>query len=208
MRHLLLVASAVCVLSEPVMAQGAQDTTSRRQDEAPLTAQDPPVPETPGPNGTRDYQTPAGTSPVTPGTPPGVPTPEPGTPKVPPGAPETPSRSPATIEPSAGIPQGYQPMEEFLKQDGVKRSQLVGRPVATLDGQQVGSISEFVSRDSRQYAHLTLDRAQDSPQQDVVISLDKLQVSQGSQTIIIEAQSRSDLEKLPKYDPDNFQTVR
>ena len=213
MRYPLLVASAVCVLAgAPAgMAQVAQEPASRQQGETPIVGQEPSPPESPAPGDTRDYQTPAETSPIAPDTPPG-------TPATPPGAPETPSRSPVTdpadVEPSAGAPQaagvppGYQTVSAYLEEEGNKRRDLVGRPVATLAGERVGEISEFVVRSSRHYAHLSLEGTQDSPAREVVVSLDKLHAGKGSEVVIVEVQDRSELEDLPRYDPANFQTVR
>lgn len=210
MQYALFAATAACALASASasLAQSVPAPGSPQQDEAPAMTQEPRLPENPAPDDTKDYQAPAEAGPETPRTPADVP-------PTPPGAAETPSRAPAdpsAIEPSAGameaLPQGYQTVEAYLEEEGNKRRDLVGRPVTTLAGEKVGVLSEFVVRDSRHYAHLSLDRSGDNPAREVVVSLDKLHASKGGQAVIVNARGRSELEDLPRYDNANFQTVR
>lgn len=220
MHSRLLAATAVCLIASagPVAAQGAQDTTSRRQNEAPARVQDrPPEPANPMPEGetppdVSDYQTPKA-----PGTE-ATPGPAPGVPATPPGAPETPSTSPATtpdsLEPSAG--GRLQPLEAYLDEEGEsrlkaggdRREQLVGKPVIMPSGEQAGTINEFVVRDGRNYAHLTLPKTPGDRQREVVAPYEMLSVSPQGDRVMIQAQSRDELKKLPQFLPESFQPIR
>lgn len=134
-----------------------------------------------------------------------------GIPAVPPGAVETPSTSPADVEPAAGVgavPQGYQPLEAYLETDADKRAQLVRRPVALMGGETVGMLNAFVVRDGVHYAHLSLPKTESDPGREVVAGLDKLFISPDGNTIVIDARSRAELEKLPEYQIESYQRLR
>jgi len=223
MGRYLLAATAIWLAANaaPAVAQGAQDTTSRQQNEAPVSAQDrPPEPANPLPEGedrpdVRDYQTPAEPGKeALPGPAPGTRTTRPGVPAIPPGAAETPSTPPATsprdVEPSAGggLPAGYVSVEKYLEADLGKRQDLAGKPVVLPDGEQVGTINEFVVRDGRRYAHLSLSKTASDRKREVVVSLDKLYLSPDGDRVRLEAGSREELEKLPEYLPESYQSVR
>ena len=219
MRSHLLAATALGLLmnAAPVLAQGTQDTPSQ----SPVGAQGrPPEPAGPLPDGQQpqdqtDYQTPAEPGQAT-GASPTAQTP--GVPATPPGAPETPSTSPATsagvVEPSAG--GAMLPLEKYLTENGDdrlgtlgdRRRQLIKKPVVMPSGETAGTINQFVIRDGRNYAHLTLPKTSEDRERDVVAPLEMLSVSPDGERVVIEAQSRDELKKLPQFMSDSFQTVR
>lgn len=215
MRTYLLIATAICGFPGMALAgvQGVQDTTSRQQNEAPVSAQErpavpeSPVPESEPPPDMRDYQAPAESSQtVTPGASPRVPA-------TPPGAAETPSTSPATspsnIEPSAGgaaIPPGYQRLDKIFAGRGIKLRQLVKRPFVLIGGVQAGTVNEFVVRDGIKYAHLSLPKTPDDDRsREVVVGLDKIFISPDGNTIMVAGRTRKELANLPQYLPESYQ---
>lgn len=156
-----------------------------------------PAPAQPAPD-VRDYQAPAESV-------------KSGVPAVPPGAVETPSTSPAEVEPAAGsaaVPQGYQPLEAYLKADNGKRSQLARKPVVLRGGEAVGTLSGFVVRDGVHYAHLSLPETANDRGREVVAGLDKLFVSADGNTIMVDVRSRAELEDLPEYQTESYQRLR
>lgn len=202
MRTHLLAAAALCLLmnAAPVLAQTAQDRPP--EPAGPTSEGETSVDQT-------DVQTPE----------------EPGVPATPPGAAETPSTSPAasagaspsTVEPSVGgaASGGMLPLDQYLTQSGEsrevlgdRRRQLVDKPVVMPSGEEAGTISDFVVRDGRNYARLTLPKTPDDRERDVVAPLENLSVSPGGERVVINAQSRDELKTLTNYMPDSFQKMR
>lgn len=228
MARYLLAATAICLVAHAPLAnaQGAQDSTSRQQNEAPVSVQErPPQPKNPlpqsdAPPDVRDYQTPseAGKA-VVPGASPAPPVTIPGAPVTPPGAVETPSMPPASsqpttsprdVEPSAGaaLPLGYIALDKYLAQEGIKRSYIIGKPVVLPNGQQVGTLAQLVTRNGQRYAHLTLPETPYDRERDVVASLERLFLAPDGDRVRIDAGSRQELQDLPEYMPESYQTVR
>lgn len=215
MRSHLLAASALCLLmnTATVLAQEAQDRPP-----APVS----PLPEDETPQDQTDYQIPAEPAPTAAQGPAAQ---TPGVPATPPGAPETPSTAPATspaasaelsqsaVEPAAG---GMVPMDKYLSENGEtsrqmlgeRRSQLIKKPVFMPSGEEAGTIQDFVVRDGRNYALLTLPKTSDDRERDVVAPLAILSVSSGGDRVVIQAESRAELKKLPGFMPDGFQKMK
>ena len=219
MRSHMLAATALGLLvnAAPVLAQGTQGTASEPSVgmQGRMSRPAVPLPESEQPQDKADYQAPADPGQATGATPTAQ---TPGVPATPPGAPETPSTSPATsvgaVEPSAG--GAMLPLEKYLTEDGEdrlgtlgdRRRQLIKKPVVMPSGEAAGSINEFVIRDGRNYAHLTLPKTSDDREREVVAPLEMLSVSPDGERVVIEAQSRDELKKLPQFMFDSFQTVR
>jgi len=136
----------------------------------------------------------------------------PATPATPPGAVETPSTSPATtpsnIEPSAGgaaIPQGYQSLEEYLTGNRGRQKQLVKKPFVLMNGEQAGTLNEFVTRDNVHYAHLSLPETAEDRSREVVVGLDKVFISPDGNTIMVAGTTREELKNLPEYLTESYQ---
>lgn len=228
-KRLITASAAFCLAAGGALAaaDSAQDTTSRRANEAPVGTQDrPPVPAEQQPD-RRDYSVPNRTDPTTPTPAPDTTMPSGTTPSgtAPSGTTGTgtasPGAAPATGSQPGGrqgggmteagrgaVPQGYEDLSQRYRTNGRSPRELVGRPVTNLDNQRLGTVREVVTRDGRRFAVIELDPNGANRERQVVVAFERLFANQEGQSLLLNTRGRGDLDRMPRYDARSFQPVR